>query len=195
MKKDTVKNFQETLDGLLQASLLKLIPRFILPNAFTLLRIFLLPFLLYFFWIEEYGLAVILFAISAFSDLIDGALARTRNQVTEWGTFFDPLADKLLINLTGFFLLFHLGFIFLPMSIIFIDLIISVGAIYKKYTEGISTKAHITGKLKFTLQAFGVGTVMFYVLTEIPIFLTLGLWMLYGAVFFGAISLLVYHSA
>jgi CDP-diacylglycerol--glycerol-3-phosphate 3-phosphatidyltransferase len=71
-----------------------------LPNALTLLRIFLVPFLVValltrFDGREIVGLLIFLVAIS--TDFFDGWIARRRGQVTTLGTLLDPIADKLLI--------------------------------------------------------------------------------------------------
>jgi CDP-diacylglycerol--glycerol-3-phosphate 3-phosphatidyltransferase len=72
-----------------------------LPNALTLLRIFLVPFLVVvlltrFDGREIVGLLIFLVAIS--TDFFDGWIARRRGQVTTLGTLLDPIADKLLIT-------------------------------------------------------------------------------------------------
>jgi len=72
-----------------------------LPNSLTLLRIFLVPFLVVvlltrFDGREIVGLLIFLVAIS--TDFLDGWLARRRGQVTTLGTLLDPIADKLLIS-------------------------------------------------------------------------------------------------
>ena len=72
-----------------------------LPNALTLLRIFLVPFLLVvlltkFEGRETVGLLIFLFATA--TDFFDGWLARRRGEVTTLGTLLDPIADKLLIS-------------------------------------------------------------------------------------------------
>jgi CDP-diacylglycerol--glycerol-3-phosphate 3-phosphatidyltransferase len=72
-----------------------------LPNALTLLRIFLVPFLLVvlltkFEGRETVGLLIFLFATS--TDFFDGWLARRRGEITTLGTLLDPIADKLLIS-------------------------------------------------------------------------------------------------
>src|SRR5690349_9005018 len=87
-------------DQILARTLLPFIPHSVKPNAVTVFRFITLPFVLYLLFVENYKWGLILFALSAFSDAVDGALARTRGQITEWGKTFDPLADKLLISIS-----------------------------------------------------------------------------------------------
>ena len=52
-------------------------------------------------------IVLVLFALTSFTDFLDGYIARSRNMITKFGKFSDPIADKLLVN-TMFFL-FNLG--------------------------------------------------------------------------------------
>jgi CDP-diacylglycerol--glycerol-3-phosphate 3-phosphatidyltransferase len=72
-----------------------------LPNALTLLRIFLVPFLVVVlltkFTAREFvGLGI--FLVAAITDFFDGWIARRRNQTTRMGALLDPIADKLLMS-------------------------------------------------------------------------------------------------
>ena len=71
------------------------------PNTLTLLRIFLIPILLVFL-MSPHGwypiIAAMIFVIAAFTDWLDGHLARTMNQITRLGQLLDPIADKLLVT-------------------------------------------------------------------------------------------------
>ena len=73
-----------------------------LANKLTLLRIFLVPVFLIFFLVEgiDYGtiVATIVFIVASITDQLDGHIARSRNQITTFGKFMDPLADKLLVT-------------------------------------------------------------------------------------------------
>lgn len=85
-----------------------------LPNKITMVRIFMIPFILLFMlpisfigkdsawnvFIEDYGMliATILFFIASLTDTIDGQLARKQGIVTNMGKFLDPIADKLLVT-------------------------------------------------------------------------------------------------
>lgn len=71
-----------------------------IPNLITLLRIALIPFVVsVFYWDTPFGfwVATGLFVLACVSDFLDGYLARTLNQESSFGSFLDPLADKLLV--------------------------------------------------------------------------------------------------
>ena len=71
-----------------------------LPNKLTLLRVVLIPFFLLFMYINvpfHYGIALVIFAAASITDALDGKIARSRNLVTNFGKFLDPLADKVLV--------------------------------------------------------------------------------------------------
>ena len=70
-------------------------------NAITVARILLIPvFVVLLVSDIPYGqyLAIAVFAVAAFTDKLDGYVARSRGQITTLGQFLDPLADKLLIS-------------------------------------------------------------------------------------------------
>ena len=79
-----------------------------LPNALTLGRIFLVPLLvvvlltnpkdLQLFGMSKEILGALIFGVASLTDWLDGYLARRRGQVTDFGQWMDPLADKLLVT-------------------------------------------------------------------------------------------------
>lgn len=73
-----------------------------LANKLTLLRIFLVPVFLVFLGVKNfpYGsiIATVIFIVASLTDQLDGYIARSRNQITTFGKFMDPLADKLLVT-------------------------------------------------------------------------------------------------
>lgn len=71
-----------------------------IANQLTLLRILLVPALLVVFYVGFPGsnfLAAGLFVLCAVTDILDGALARKRGEVSDFGALADPIADKLLV--------------------------------------------------------------------------------------------------
>ena len=78
-----------------------------LPNYLTLARIVIVPLLVVVLltpfadeWlgISGYALAIAIFLVASFTDILDGHLARRRNQVSNLGKLLDPIADKLLVS-------------------------------------------------------------------------------------------------
>jgi len=73
-----------------------------LPNRITVLRMLMIPVFLWLMSLEGTAfrwLAAAVFALAAMTDIVDGALARSRSEVTVFGKFIDPIADKLLVLL------------------------------------------------------------------------------------------------
>lgn len=71
-----------------------------LANILTLTRLFVLPLIIFLFFIpREWAayLILILFVIAAVTDWLDGWVARKMNQVSEFGTFMDPISDKIFV--------------------------------------------------------------------------------------------------
>ena len=71
------------------------------PNKLTVLRVLLVPLFLVFLLVGQipahYLLALIVFVVASATDSLDGHLARKNDQVTTFGKFLDPLADKILV--------------------------------------------------------------------------------------------------
>lgn len=105
-----------------------------LPNQLTILRIILTPIFLYLFlssnpFYIQISLAV--FFIAALTDWYDGWLARKFNYISDWGKFWDPLADKILTS-TAFlgFVLVGLLPLWMVLLIIIRDLVITLLRVY-----------------------------------------------------------------
>lgn len=73
-----------------------------LPNKLTVLRIIMIPLFVVFFYLTtipvNYVIAAVIFALAAFTDFLDGYIARKYDLVTDFGKFLDPIADKVLVS-------------------------------------------------------------------------------------------------
>lgn len=102
-----------------------------IPNILTVLRLFLIPFFIYFLLQDEPKsrlIALLLFMIAGFSDFLDGYLARKLEQDTKLGRFLDPLADKFLViaTLFAFYYLDNLISLWIVLVIIGRDILITL---------------------------------------------------------------------
>ena len=71
-----------------------------LPNILTCIRVLLIPVFMVLAYQEGDGFqtaALAVYVIACLTDYVDGKLARKNNQVTNFGKFMDPVADKLLV--------------------------------------------------------------------------------------------------
>ena len=71
-----------------------------LPNKLTMLRVCLIPLFVIFVRMKSLSMqcvAVGIYAVACITDALDGHIARSRNLVTNFGKFMDPIADKLLV--------------------------------------------------------------------------------------------------
>lgn len=71
-----------------------------IPNALTIMRFLLIPFILFYIFTGNYILAFIFFTLSGLTDIADGFIARKFNLISNFGKLMDPLADKLTQILT-----------------------------------------------------------------------------------------------
>lgn len=132
-----------------------------LPNRITLLRIAIIPVLMTFILIPvAWGkiVAIFIFALAALSDAVDGYIARNWRQVTEFGKFADPIADKLLIAsaLISFMQLGEFGHwgAAIVMTILAREFLVT-GLRILAISEDLVLKASLLGKLK-TLSHIGL---------------------------------------
>lgn len=153
MTNDNIKLYVH--DKLLAATVLRIIPGFIHPNHVTMLRFALIPIVTWFIWSQNWGWAFPLFLFAAFTDALDGTLARVRKQITFWGTVADPIADKLLISISVVILVAREISPLLAASIVSLELLIVAGASYRG-RNGIHASANGWGKTKMILQVAGL---------------------------------------
>ncbi len=144
-----------------------------LPNLLTLVRIFLVPFLVAALVQQDFQLywghkvlvandffALIVFLAAALTDLLDGYLARRWKQVTTVGTLLDPIADKLLISAA---LISLVQIRMLPgwLVVLIISREFAVTGLRSiAAAEGYTIKASELGKSKMMLQVLGITLVL-----------------------------------
>ena len=137
-----------------------------LPNTLTIFRILALPFCAYALF-KNGGdddswriIAFTLFFIVGLSDILDGKIARSRNQITEFGKFLDPIADKAMLA-TASIGASLLGMLSWWVTAIFLIREVAVTILRFAVIKNGVIPASKGAKLKTFFQNFGVG---FYIL-------------------------------
>ena len=134
-----------------------------LANKLTIFRVILVPIMVIFAYLpiggEVYGVAVTMlimdaiFIIASITDKLDGYIARSRNQVTTFGKFLDPLADKILV-LSAMVILVQMGKLpaWIPIIVLAREFIVSGFRLIAVEKGGIVIAASVWGKLKTVTQ-------------------------------------------
>lgn len=109
------------------------------------------------FWIMN-----IIFIVASITDKLDGYIARSRNQVTTFGKFLDPLADKILV-LSALVILVEYGKIpsWIPIIVLAREFIVSGYRLIAVEKGGQVIAASIWGKLKTVTQMLAIIIIMF----------------------------------
>lgn len=138
-----------------------------LANKLTIFRIILVPVMIIvtFFNIPGEFLGIpttawilnIIFIVASITDKLDGYIARSRNQITTFGKFLDPIADKILV-ITAMIILVEMGKVpaWIPTIIVFREFIVSGYRLVAVEKGGKVIAASIWGKLKTVTQMIAI---------------------------------------
>ena len=130
------------------------------PNKLTLLRILMVPACIACLMItglpHRFLWTLILFCLAAVTDYVDGKLARKNNQVTDFGKFLDPLADKMLVcSILICFIDLKLAPAIAVVCIIFREFAVSSLRLVAM-SSGTVIAANMWGKVKTVCQMIGI---------------------------------------
>lgn len=167
------------------------VPRSVKPNHLTILRFFLTPFVLWLMWKESWFGAFCLFLFAAFTDVLDGSLARLRKQITLWGTVADPVADKILIGSMSVLFVARVVGLWWAVAVLFMELLVVTGVMYRRYKGKISS-ANVFGKTKMFLQVVAVSLLLLSQIFHWPLLVTVALGCFLVSFVFAFVSFLTY---
>lgn len=138
-----------------------------LANKLTIFRIILVPLMVIVPFLgingDVFGVTVsclimdFIFIVASITDKLDGYIARSRNQVTTFGKFLDPLADKILV-LTAMILLVEMGRLpaWIPVIVLAREFMVSGYRLIAVQKGGKVVAASVWGKLKTVTQMFAI---------------------------------------
>jgi CDP-diacylglycerol--glycerol-3-phosphate 3-phosphatidyltransferase len=176
---------------------------FNLPNLVTLLRIVLVPLIVGVFYLPDDWLSVSgknlvatsIFIFAALTDWLDGYLARKLDQVSAFGAFFDPVADKLAV-VGALIVLLYLGRVDMVVGLIIIGREIAISALREwmaRLGQAKSVAVAYIGKVKTVLQMVAIPLLLYEdVLFGIVECHALGTVLIYVAAVLTVVSMLYY---
>ena len=172
------------------------------PNLLTWLRIMMIPLVIGVFYVPEVWLsswqqnliATILFIAAAITDWLDGYLARRLNQMSAFGAFLDPVADKLMIA-AALIVLVELGRLNAVIAVVIIGREIAVSAMREwmaKIGQSKSVAVNLLGKVKTISQMIAVPMLLYH--DRISVFnpQRVGTWLMYLSALLTLLSMFYY---
>jgi len=137
--------------------------RWTLSNQITAARVLIIPLLALVFYLPGetgYISAATLFGLASLTDWLDGYLARRRNEITAFGRFLDPVADKLLVA-TALVLLVEAGRAPALLAAIIIGREIVISAL-REWLAQVSSIVHVSllGKWKTAVQMVAIACLL-----------------------------------
>jgi cardiolipin synthase len=141
------------------------------PNLVTLLRIVLIPLIVGVFYLPDTILtyydrnlaATVIFIVAAVTDWLDGYLARKLDQMSAFGAFFDPVADKLVV-VAALIILLYLGRLDMVVAVIIIGRELVISALREwmaQLGQAKSVAVAFIGKLKTTAQMIAIPLLLY----------------------------------
>jgi len=173
-----------------------------LANFLTLLRIAAIPVVVVCFYSPlDYArpIAAVLFGLAAVTDMIDGWVARKFGQMSRFGEFLDPVADKLMVSIVLVMLVqAESGWFEDIIAMIIIGREITISAL-REWMATIGARANVkvsvAGKVKTALQMFGIAFMVYqHDLLGLPIY-TIGFVLLVLAAIMTIWSMMIYLRA
>ena len=145
---------------------------FNVANALTWMRIVMIPLFVgvYYFpptWLalpQQNLIATVIFTVAALTDLLDGYLARKLNQVSAFGAFLDPVADKLMVA-AALIVLVDLNRINAVIAVIIIGREITISALREWMAHlgaGKSVAVSFLGKIKTVAQMIAIPMLLYF---------------------------------
>lgn len=162
-----------------------------IPTLLTILRILLvIPVVVCIFMdsLPAQIITIVCFVVASVTDFIDGKLARNTGQVTNLGKFLDPLADKILVNLT-FLALVVLSYVPIWMfGVILVRDFAVDGLRMMAATKQVTIAASKYGKLKTLVQMITITLILLNIIVGSNIFTVINEVLLYMVVFLTVLS-------
>jgi len=180
--------FQRIMDRVVSVAFLWAFPRSVRPNQVTVARLVFIPVILVLLYLDLSWWALGTFVVATCTDFIDGAMARTRDQITLVGTYMDPAADKLLVAAVLAWTGYRYLVVQIILAFIVLELILSaIGATILLRT-GDARSSNVFGKLKMTVQSVALLVFLVSSILDLATWVTVSLYLLWLALALAVLS-------
>jgi cardiolipin synthase (CMP-forming) len=175
---------------------------FNVPNLLTWMRIIMIPVVIGVFYLpaewlsswERNLIATVVFAAAAITDWLDGYLARRLNQISAFGAFLDPVADKLMIA-AALIVLVELSRVNAIIAVVIIGREIAISAMREwmaKIGQSKSVAVNFLGKVKTISQMIAVPLLLYHDRIGVLNPQRVGTWLIYLAAILTLVSMFYY---
>jgi CDP-diacylglycerol--glycerol-3-phosphate 3-phosphatidyltransferase len=179
---------QRAMDKIVLKAFLWAFPSWVRPNHLTILRLLLIPVILVLLYFEHRGWALGVFIVAMCTDFIDGTMARQRRQISTFGVYVDPIADKLLVGAVLAWVGYHYLVVQIFLAFIVLELVLTaIGATILLQTGG-SSPSNVFGKAKMTVQSLALLLFLISGILALDTLLDVSLYLLWLALALAAIS-------
>ncbi len=173
--------YQRLTDRILARLFLWAIPYAVRPNQVTILRLILIPVILVLLRFDLHWWAFGTFLLAMCTDFVDGAMARLRDQITLFGTYADPIADKMLIAAVLAWVGYRYLVVQIMLALIVIELVVSAVGARILVRSRTMRPSNTFGKAKMIAQSVALILFLIAGMLELSTLLTVSLYLLWLA--------------
>jgi CDP-diacylglycerol--glycerol-3-phosphate 3-phosphatidyltransferase len=180
--------FQRHTDRLVKKTWLWAFPQSVRPNHLTVARFILIPVVLVLLYYHYRWWALGVFAIAICTDFVDGAMARTRDQITASGTLMDPVADKLLVGSVLAWVGYHYLVVQIILAFIALELLLMAAGTVVTLRRNQVRSSNAFGKIKMVVQSVALFLFLLFGIVGLDSGVTVTVYMLWVALGLGVLS-------
>jgi CDP-diacylglycerol--glycerol-3-phosphate 3-phosphatidyltransferase len=163
-------------------------PTWIRPNHLTILRLLFVPVILVLLYFEHRGWALAMFIVATLTDAVDGAMARTRCQTSVFGTYADPIADKLLVAAVLAWVGWRYVVVDIFLAFIVLELIFTAIGVPLLVRAQTTQSSNLFGKAKMFAQSLALFLFLLAGILELETLTEVSLYLLWVALALAVIS-------
>jgi CDP-diacylglycerol--glycerol-3-phosphate 3-phosphatidyltransferase len=179
---------QRTMDKIATKAFLWAFPSWVRPNHLTVARLLLIPVILVLLGFGHGWWALGVFLAATCTDFIDGAMARQRRQISTFGVYVDPIADKLLVGAVLAWVGYHYLVVQIFLAFIVLELVLTGVGATVLLRAGSSSPSNVFGKAKMTVQSVALLLFLIARFLDLDGLLDVSLYLLWLALALAAIS-------